>query len=65
MQLAPAWVTLGKRLWTISINTRDGAEIDHTLVWAGEKAQEDLRHEMGNMMYGMEKLMSALQPTIY
>jgi hypothetical protein len=50
MQLARGWVTLGKRLWAVSIDMRDGAEIDHTLVRAGEKSQEDLRREMGNMM---------------
>lgn len=40
------------------------AEIDHTLARAGEKAQEDFRREMGNVIYGMEKLMSTLPPVI-
>ncbi len=31
---------------------------------AGEKAKEDFRREMGNVMYGMQKLMSKLQPVI-
>lgn len=41
-----------------------GAEIDHTLARAGKKATEDFRPEMGNVMYGMQKLMSKLQPVI-
>lgn len=27
MQLARDWVTLGKRLWTVSIDTRNGARL--------------------------------------
>jgi hypothetical protein len=41
-----------------------GAEIDQTLARAGDKAQQEFRLEMGNVMYGMQKLMSKLQPLI-
>ncbi|MCA1604130.1 MAG: hypothetical protein LC775_01270 [Acidobacteria bacterium] len=40
------------------------AEFDHAVERAGEKAKEDFRREMGNVVYGMEKLMSKLQPVI-
>lgn len=40
------------------------AEIDHTLTRAGEKAKEEFRREMGNGLYGMQKLMNKLQPLI-
>ncbi|MCA1573711.1 MAG: hypothetical protein LC770_04075 [Acidobacteria bacterium] len=40
------------------------AEFDHAVERGGEKAKEDFRREMGNVVYGMEKLMSKLQPVI-
>lgn len=41
-----------------------GAEIEQTLARAGDKARKEFRLEMGNVMYGMQKLMGKLQPLI-
>jgi hypothetical protein len=40
------------------------AEFDHAAARGGEKSKEDLRREMGNVMYAFEKLMSKMQPVI-
>lgn len=40
------------------------AEFDHAVERGGEKAKEDFRREMGNVVYGIERLMIKLQPVI-
>jgi hypothetical protein len=40
------------------------AEFDYAVARGGEKAKEDFRREMGNVMYAFERLMSKLQPVI-
>lgn len=40
------------------------AEFDHAVERGGEKAKEDFRREMGNVVYGLQKLMSKMQPVI-
>ncbi len=57
-------VNLGQQENLVIPLIHGGAEIDQTLARAGEKAKEDFRREMGNVMYGMQKLMSKLQPVI-
>jgi hypothetical protein len=41
------------------------AEFDHAVARGGEKSTQDFRREMGNVMYGMEKLMSKMKPLIH
>jgi hypothetical protein len=41
------------------------AEFDHAVARGGEKSKQDFRREMGNVMYGMEKLMSKMRPLIH
>lgn len=41
------------------------AEFDHAVSRGGEKAKEDFRREMGNVMYAFEKLMSKMEPVIH
>lgn len=57
-------VNLGQQENIVVPLIRGGAEMDQTLERAGQKAQDDFRREMGNVMYGMQKLMSKLQPVI-
>lgn len=38
-----------------------GTHFDQVVSRAGKKAEEDFRREMGNVMYGMEKLMSKMK----
>lgn len=42
-----------------------GAEFEHAVGRAGDKALEDFRREMGSVIYGMEKLMSRMRPLIH
>ena len=57
-------VNLGQQENLVIPLIHGGAEFDRTMARAGEKAKEDFRREMGNVMYGMQKLMSKLQPVI-
>ncbi len=41
------------------------AEFEHAVARAGEKAKEDFRREMGNVLYGFQKLMSAAEPVLH
>lgn len=40
------------------------AEFDHAVARGGEKSKEDFRREMGTVMYGLQKLMSKMEPII-
>jgi hypothetical protein len=41
------------------------AEFDYAVGRGGEKAKEDFRRAMGNTMYGLQKLMSAIEPVLH
>lgn len=57
-------VSLGQEENIVIPFIHGAAEFDHAVERGGEKAKEDFRREMGNVVYGMEKLMSKLQPVI-
>jgi hypothetical protein len=57
-------VNLGQQKNLLIPLIHGAAEFDHAVERAGEKAKEDFRREMGNVMYGMQKLMSKMQPVI-
>jgi len=41
------------------------AEFDQAVARGGEKAKEDFRRKMGNVMYAFEKLMSKIEPVVH
>jgi len=41
------------------------AELDYAVGRAGEKAKEDVRREMGTVVYGLQKVMSKLEPVLH
>jgi hypothetical protein len=41
------------------------AEFDYAVGRGGKKAKEDFRRAMGNAMYGLQKLMSAVEPILH
>lgn len=57
-------VNLGQQKNLVIPLIHGAAEFEHTVERAGEKAKEDFRREMGNVMYGIQKLMSKMQPLI-
>jgi hypothetical protein len=57
-------VNLGQQENLIIPLIHGAAEFDYAVARGGEKAKEDFRREMGNVMYAFEKLMSKLQPVI-
>ena len=59
---SPGPVDLGQQE-NLMIPLMHGAlEFDAALSRAGEKAKQDFRREMGNVMYAMEEMMSRLEP---
>ena len=57
-------VNLGQQENLIIPLIHGAAEFDHAVARGGEKAKQDFRREMGNVMYGLEKLMSRMEPLI-
>lgn len=58
-------VNLGQQENLIIPLMHGAAEFDHAVARGGEKSKQDFRREMGNVMYGMEKLMSKMRPLIH
>ena len=57
-------VNLGEQENLVIPMIHGAAEFDDAVARGGEKAKEDFRREMGNVMYGLEKLMSRMEPLI-
>jgi hypothetical protein len=57
-------VNLGQQENLIIPLIHGAAEFDYAVARGGEKSKQDFRREMGNVMYGMEKLMSKMKPLI-
>jgi isopentenyl phosphate kinase len=58
-------VNLGQQENLIIPLIHGAAEFDHAVARGGEKSKDDFRYEMGNVMYGVEKLMSKMRPLIH
>lgn len=54
-------VNLGQRENLMIPLIHGAAEFDYVATRGGEKSKEDFRREMGNLMYGLQKLMSKMQ----
>lgn len=57
-------ITLGEQENLLIPMIHGAAEFDHAVARGGEKSKEDFRREMGNVMYGLEKLMSKIEPIV-
>lgn len=57
-------VNLGQQENLIIPLIHGGAEFDYAVARGGEKSKEDFRREMGIVMYGLQKLMSKMEPII-
>ena len=57
-------VNLGRRENFVIPLIHGGAEFDHTIARAGNKAKEDFRRELGAPIYVIQKLLSRLRPVI-
>ncbi len=57
-------VSLGQQENLIIPLIHGAAEFDRAVGRGGEKSKEDFRRELGNVMYGFEKLMSNMEPII-
>lgn len=57
-------VNLGRQENFVIPLIHGGAEFDYTVARAGGKAKEDFRRELGSLIYGIQKLLSRLQPVI-
>jgi len=58
-------VVLGEQENLVIPMIHGSAEFDYALARGGEKAKEDFRREMGNIAYGLQKLMSAIEPVLH
>jgi hypothetical protein len=58
-------INLGQQENPIIPLIHGAAEFDHAVARGGDKSKQDFRREMGNVMYGMEKLMSKMKPVIH
>lgn len=57
-------VNLGQQENLLIPMIHGAAEFEHAVERGGEKAKEDFRRELGNVMYALEKLMSKAEPVI-
>lgn len=57
-------VNLGQQENLVIPLLHGGAEIDRTLARAGDRAKQEFRREMGDVMYGMQKIMSKLRSVV-
>lgn len=57
-------VNLGQQEKLLIPLVHGAAEVDPAITRGGEKAKEDFRREMGEVVYGLSRLMSKLQPVI-
>ena len=58
-------VVLGEQENLVIPMIHGSAEFDYAVARAGEKAKEDVRREMGNVVYGLQKVMSKLEPVLH
>jgi hypothetical protein len=58
-------VVLGEQENLLIPMIHGSAEFDHAVARGGEKAKEDFRRAMGNVMYGLQKVMSKLEPVLH
>ncbi len=59
-----AWVSLGQQENLVIPMIHGAVEFDHAIARAGEKAKEDFRREMGNVIYAFERLASKMEPVV-
>jgi len=57
-------VTLGEQENLIIPMIHGAAEFDHAVARGGEKAKQDFRRELGNVIYGFQKVMSKIEPVV-
>jgi hypothetical protein len=57
-------VSLGQQENLLIPLLHGAAEFDYAVARGGEKSTEDFRREMGLVMYGLQKLMSKMEPII-
>jgi hypothetical protein len=58
-------VVLGEQKNLVIPMIHGSADFDYALSRAGKKAKEDFRRAMGNVVYGLQKAVSAIEPVLH